>query len=675
MTNEYSDPAYSNSTDSNATGGDIPNWDAVPPKPTRDTVLRLLSDAHYYWNVRLVEQNTDYTYFTLQQAVNVPQGFNVIRPPTPYTICSATADQIGGDRPNVEIHPINNTLKAEQKSEKLERALNASLDRFFQERPESQVRTAGLNISWAGMICSQGPIFDPDCWGLQPERDQYDSEEKFQEAKESYDERKRQRWPFYWRMVDPRWVYPDPGTTGKRYVIVSYQRTVGDIKAQWPNWDGRIPGSVPTQASASYSTLGGALGGAAYGGGSIGSMTSLNGYYRDVDQIQWVEYWDTKWRVYMAGNVVLDVSEHSYGKPPFQIRSSGLGDDTGLPWERYRSLLYPVRSMLDQDVRIACQIDAIMRQHAWPQIMTPKNSGFGELQPGTVREMDIPDIEATKAFTALPQGLLDALLKEQEVVREAIFNATVPVIVMGQKAPGLPSGFGQNSLVAQAKIRFGPMVNAIESMMGEFMADLLHCVKYVVKEPVPIWGPTASGFVDDVLDPDDIDGYVLPVVKVNPKLPIDRANEIAIGTNLLKINAIDMDTFLTDFAGYDQPEEMRVLRMRDQILNSPAIHAFLTLAAAKEIGLDKYFMEMAKEFGMDPQTAMGAYTQFVSGAMGEIIPQQQALPPSAAPNTANAAGGTNILGNNAMTQQINPTAKTGMVPPEEPAPGSFPVQA
>lgn len=621
-------------------------------KPIKDDVYGKLAAAKSYWGMRVTEQERDYLYYTLQQPVGVPEGFDVVYPPTGNTTITTLADHVSADIPQVEVPQANQSQKAELRSERVEKGLQAAIRKWLREASSNQVRTGVINMGWAGMAVSQGPIFDPKAWGEEPLREDFQTQDEFTEAKQEYEAVQRTVWPFWWRMIDPRYAFPDPGTVGKEWVILSFQRTVGSIKAQWPSFKGKIPKDSGDDrgGSSTSTTIAGQLG----GGTTVGAYGGGSGYYLDTDYVEWIEYWDKGWRMYLAAGEVIDVSEHRYTKPPFQIRSAGLGNESSLPHEQFRSVLYPARSLLDQEISAMSQFASMMRQTAWQQLVTPLGSLFDKIIPGTVKQLRREDIELTKNITTIEPGIVASLAQEIDIIQAGIEDATFPRVVKGQAAPGLRSGYGQNSLVAQARIRFGTVASSMESLLEEFFADLLRCVELVVEEKVPVWGPTRTGLVDSVLDPADINGYYYVKVTLNPKLPSDRANEIAIGQQLLAMEAIDMDTFRQDFAGFQQPQELRVRVMRDKILNSPGMQEFLRLATLDELGITDWVMSNAQKLGIDPAIALQALGIMNTGGPGG--PNAQGTPPAGAqPPGAGQSGG--------------PSAGDILAQPNSPGPG------
>lgn len=543
--------------------------------PSLDDIMARFKDAEDYWGVLHAEQETDYALYTGKVAMSAPKGYNVVNPNTAHTIVSTAADHIAGDAPLVEVPEMGMSKRTQERSESLEHGLQDALWRSVASEIENPIRSLVVTGLWSGQMIAQGPIFDGTEWGMVPvesDTKTYGGAQTYTEAVDEYEDTKRTSWPFMWRALDPRYVFPDPGTTGREWVIVKYERTAGSIKAQWKSWDMRLRGMSKSDPPLSSGT-----------------------------KVDFIEYWDSKYRAYIAGGEFLDgTREHRYGKPPFQIRSCGYGEDTGLPEDRFRSILRPARTLFYQQIAAMSQLDAMMRRTAWSVVLTPTGSGMDNIEPGTVKQMSIEDIGATKPFSEINPSVIAALQSWIALIDQYIQAATFPNVVQGIKAKGIDSGYGQNSLVAQAKVKYGAAVVNLSSLLGEFLVDFGRCVQYVVGEPVPVFGQTRWGVAGSVLKPSEIADLKKVLVTVNPKLPSDRANEIEIGGVLLDRGAIDMDTYLEDFVGYQNPGEMRIRVMRDRALQSPEVQRVLSLAAALQGGYIDYVLEQAQTIGMDP---------------------------------------------------------------------------
>ena len=552
--------------------------------PTVEEVLEKFRDAEAYWKQTHANMGTGYRIFNLDLEVTAPDGYDVIYPATGNTIVMTGADHVAGDAARVDVPEAGLSKRAQERSEALTKGFQAALYRMDAVSTESPIRTLTINGFWSGMMVAKGPIFDSSAWGLVPVESDYGDGPSYEEAKGDYESTKKTEWPFIWKAIDPRHVYADPGTTGKEWVIVSYERTAGSIKAEWPDWDMRFPGSdKPILAGT---------------------------------KVAWLEFWNTTHRLYLVGNVgtketlafynggkpVDKVRGHRYGKPPFQIRSAGYGVDSGEPHERFRSLFWGAESLLKAEIRAYSHRDALIRKTAWSTMVAPISSGFDSMKPGEIKQVPVefaaPGL--IRSVTEIQPAAIQAVTQEIDEIDAAIQAATVPNVVQGIKARGIASGYGQNSLVAQAKVRYGAVARNLKSLLEETLVDLGHCVEDVVEEELPIWGHTKWGVQDAVLKPSDIDGLKYVVVTINPKLPADRANEIEMGGVLVDRGAIDLDTYVQDFVGYENPGEMRERVLRDRALQDPAIMRVLALAAALKGGYIDYVMDAATQIGMDP---------------------------------------------------------------------------
>ena len=597
-----------------------------PERLSGDDVLAKFRIAQEYWQPLHNEQEIDHAIFELALPAKAPTGYNVIYPDTGRTIVMTAADHVAGDFPKVQVPEAGLSKRAQERSEALEKGLQAALYRASSVLLENPVRTLVVNGLWSGMMVAQGPIFDADVWGTEPvESDGGTYDGSYNDAVAAYQTRKKTEWPFFWRPIDPRHVYPDPGTCGKKWVIIYYQRIAGDIKYQWPQWDMKL-GNSPTPVT-------------------------------EQALVQWYEYWGETERIYMVGSEVLDRKPHRYGKPQFQIRAAGYGTDSGKPEERFRSILWSARSLIMAQIGAWSHRDALIRRTAWTQMLAPKGSGFDSLEPGTIKELDervLADPNLIRAVSEINPIAIQAVDGEIASIDHQIQKATFPDVVQGFAASR--TGYGNNSLIAQAKVKYGVVGTNVASLLQEFLVDLAHCVEFVVEEPVPVWGHTRWGVADAVLKPEDIDGLRNVIVTINPKLPAERANEIEMGGVLLDRGVIDTDTYVQDFVGYENPGEMRIKVLRDRALNSPEIARVLSFAAALKGGYLDYVMNQAQALGIDP-TALLSVLGFGNPSQQSPAANQGAGAPqnvAAQRQAASGGGGPTMFSGTQKVQPVGP---------------------
>ncbi len=158
-------------------------------------------------------------------------------------------------------------------------------------------------------------------------------------------------------------------------------------------------------------------------------------------------------------------------------------------------------------------------------------------------------------------------------------------------------------------------------------------------------------------------------MNVTPKLPTDRGAEVEIGNLLMSTGSLDKDTFIQEYAGHQNPQEIRQKVLRDKIMESPEFVRVAVLATAMQTGIIDYVLDTAQKTGADPT----AFLQAVG--FGTPAPQQPAGPnapinplaaaaqhtPSTAPDAtqhAQPSGGFNITPS--PQQQVRNQAAPGV---------------
>lgn len=620
-----------------------------PKPPDKDKVLAQIKLAEAYWGPLHNEQQTDYAIVQNLQPILVPAGYTPYYTGTGFSIIDTAAQHITGNVPQIDVPEANPSLEAQKRSERLEDGLRDAQFRQDQESSDDIRRTIVKNGLWSGMFVDKGPIFMPDKWGKIPTKDEFENTDDYNSAVEEYEATKKLNWPILRQAVDPRYVFPDPGTTGKKWVAVRYEREVGQIRALIPEWDGRLAGT-----SKEADPL------------------------PDTQLVTWTEWWDEHYCGYFAGDTLLldKFFEHTNGKPPFHIKSAGYGVDTGTPEERFRSIIYPARGLLNAKIAILNQLIAITRRTAWPFGLTPEGFPINEMTPGKWLEFPAEMIDKPRKLDEFDPQIAQHLMALIGMIDQQIEHVTFPNVVAGFAAiGGSRAGYFQNSLVAQAKVKFEPAIRNLTLLEQDYQVDLARCVVNDIGEDLPVWGTTRWGKVDSTIKLDDAKGLRNVVVNLNPKLPMDRANEIAIGQILKQLDVITDDIFLSDFAGYSEPGKILEAVRVQNALKDPTIQRVFTFAAfletdyadavfeaADKLGIQKIDLLKMLGFGAPPQG--GAPGPEASGAPQNVAEQIGTTRPTSFGGGAVAAPPTSLFGENNNTQPGPPgnTAMTGPLP-------------
>ena len=88
--------------------------------------------------------------------------------------------------------------------------------------------------------------------------------------------------------------------------------------------------------------------------------------------------------------------------------------------------------------------------------------------------------------------------------------------------PGGDSGYAINQLIAAARMRFKPIVVHAERAIEQQLATLLDIVEYRIAQTLHVYstgGSKSGGWIG--IGPDDLNGYRMIRVNLNPIMPTD----------------------------------------------------------------------------------------------------------------------------------------------------------
>jgi hypothetical protein len=495
-------------------------------------VIKLAYQTEVYWTKSKQLTVKGHHWYNLDIPIATPKGIEFSAPPTAPSLINDAADHLAGNWPDFHVKALKETQQAEKDQERIEIALNTMYRLLAREQGKALHRTMAIHGGWSGMMCARIGLHDT--WDM--------DDPKIQDI--------------YWQPVDPRYVFPDPGSLGKEFVIYRMRRTVGSIRQAWPDWEGQW-----------YAPAG-------WGFWNQGPDTRprLNERLPDFMVVDWIEYWDDTYKCFLSnGHPVFqptygqDLLPHGMGINPFIIRSSGYGDDTGEPHERFRSMLYYVFSMLEAEARLWTQYKWIVEDTAWPVIIAHDSMKPLDLTPASVNYVtDLLDVE--KGIRTLREDAVDpkALIDVLGWVSNVIERATYPVILKGTAPAGIRAGYPIAILSTQAKVKFASPSDALKDMLQELAYKTLAVIQNRIQVPVAVM----DGYK---LEPTDYEKYQGRIdVSLDPNLPTDRAAlipslELAVGSL-----GLPKERALKDL-GYEDPVELRELRTAEDIADDPRV--------------------------------------------------------------------------------------------------------
>lgn len=516
--------------------------------------------------------------------IATPRGIEFCAPPTAPSTVNDAADHLAGNWPEFNVKPLKETQTAEKDMERLIKGLNATYELLSREYGKALHRTMAIHGGWSGMMAARVGV------------------------REGWDVDNPTIKDIYWHPVDPRYVFPDPGSLGKEFVIYRRRATVGSVRQAWPDWEGQW-----------YSPAG-------WGNWNTGpdSRPKLNERLPDWMVVDWIEYWDDKVKCFLSNGYPVfreqygqDLLPHGLGINPFIIRSSGYGDDTGEPHERFRSILYSIFNMLESEARLWTQYKWIIEDTAWPVMLAHDSLRSLDLEPGKVNyasDINVVDkgIRSVRDDGIEPKAVVDTLTWVQSTIE----RATYPQVLRGQAPNGVRSGYPIAILSTQAKLKFASPADALQAMLEELAYKTLAVVKNRFQTPCEV----IDGYK---LQPDDYDKYLGRVqAKLEPNLPTDKAALIPILELAVGSLGYPKEHALKDL-GMEDPVELRDLRLAEDLAEDPRVRQVMAEHLIKNLA-PEYAEAVMQETQTNLQLQkMQENIQLLQGRLQEMQMQMQ----------------------------------------------------
>lgn len=536
--------------------------------------------------------------------VATPRGIEFCAPPTAPSIVNDAADHLAGNWPEFVVSPSKETQSAEKDQERVQFGLNGLYKRIARDYGKALHRTLAIHGGWSGMMCARVGLHD----GWDVDHPSYRD--------------------FYWQPIDPRWVYPDPGSLGREFVIIRSRTYVGTIRQMWPDWEGQW-----------FSPAG-------WGNWNTGpeGRPKLNERLPDWMVVDFIEYWDDRVKCFISNGYPVfrevygkDVVPHGLGINPIIIRSAGYGDDTGEPHERFRSWLYYIFSFLEDQAKIWTQYKWIVEDTAWPVLIAHESLRPLDMAPASVNYTTDPVI-VEKGIKPIRQDTVDpkALINILAWMESTIERATYPTILKGEAPSGIRAGYPIAILSTQARVKFASATDALQSMLEDLAYTTLAIIKNRIDASVDIYNNYS-------LKQTDFDKYLGRIeVKLEPSLPTDKAANMPILELAVGSLGLPKERALKEL-GFDDPIELRDLRLAEDLAEDPRVRQvmaehflkFLAPEYAQAVEQESYTNQQVQKLQENMQLLQGKIQEITSKMQLQQLQQQssqqggqQALPPA-----------------------------------------------
>lgn len=588
-------------------------------KPTKQKIQDMLKSRRVAYSALRSEQKKDNKYYENTHDLGIPanSGYHEVRTGTGRAIVEVASRRLLGT-PADESAPRKNTKDYEELNSKRKLFIKAFVNQYLDVIKESFKKALLRGESYYRVLLDESQQLE------EPQKQKGESKEDFGKRLERWELECTDAIPISFTTPDPMTIYPslDQELGVPRDVIVCYSRTVGDVKAKWPQWS-----------------------------------NAKN--KKDETHVEWIEYWGTEYRAYFADWEPILVSDiykdgilpNIFGVPFVRMTSGfGLKDWEGRPEVEARGILYNARSRItaleravsfqDSDIALHSHRTGVVRTRGTSDqdkeaaeqyaatITTAPGMVRTEVEGGPTFELDLPAPlnQALFAQSAYLQGLL-----EQE------FHMA---LLSGYTPPGVTSGVQQGMSLGWARADYENAIKNQERGLSVAIGIVLRLIETTFKKPVTVRATTIQDDKeiqkDIVISPDDIDGYYTVKMKFKAEDPA-RADVLSLmGQRLRNDGTISHETNLSKYQGFDDPHaEMVKIAVEKFIQENPLIAQRMAAEFARQWGVEEAEVRTAEAQALQRRTGTpgevmepasrqvrqhrrGLETPAIEGAIGEF---------------------------------------------------------
>lgn len=333
-------------------------------------------------------------------------------------------------------------------------------------------------------------------------------------------------------LVDPRAVYPLPGSTGLRYVAVRRKVTVSEVFDYWPDRAVEVLGDREDD-----------------------EVVDLEAYYDEVYHAVLVE-----------GRFLQEPEEHGLPFCPWVIAVAGgspirASEVNSQDWTAHVgvSAFHGVKQLYRQMNRVLTQLATEVARIANPPVLFYFDPLEGDepreldLSPGAVNVLIAPKERVELIRTSPNPSDLGPLLS---VLREDIDRGSLPGVLWGAVGPET-SGFAIAQLSRSAKESLAPVLLAMEQMVADVSSKALQILGEVHRRPVGMVVRDSRGrwVAGKAVTPETLEqvGYRVEVA-YRDVTPQDRGAMAQVAALLTDRKLVSLRTAREEYLGIDNPD-------------------------------------------------------------------------------------------------------------------------
>jgi hypothetical protein len=629
----------------------MPRKEVKAPAGLAELALLLKTDVRDLYDARNTMMRDMRDRREQENPVSIPVGYKGIAKEVRLSLLSDTVDLmaaiINDAKWHVHVDPFDEKPTARRNSSTRERWSEAVILQMVAELGRPVLDNIAVNQVGDGMGVAK-LVYRPDHWSELPttkdlfgkKADELNETESDQYVKAVDRSKKGAKLPFSLVDVDPLTAFPIYGPDGELQAVMEIcERPTRAVLLQYHdklglNKKGEIESLTAT----------------------AGEARPLSQYETNRDSakaVEFCEYWDREWHITFVDDVIVKVSHHNYGRPPYFF-CYAKPNPSRKPEVATRPIGYKSKWLCDLLDSLWTMMGNVGTMFSFPTPVTktPLNTNVPKGRDGKPRHMQwkagqhIVLYEGQEFEFATPPvehlQMMDKLVARAHEMYDATTGLGPAIKGMGSSDQ---AGYALNQLMQASMLSLAPAVKSRDVMLAEIVRFIWRLVEKRIKDTVYVWGTEADpeeGVKGKEktwlsLGPKDIAGYYKVEVESKPLVDQMRIARGQFALTMVKGRLLDRRRAIEDFLGYEDPDSILDDIWVDEVIETPGPIKDMTINnALKRAG----YLRMDNGMGAQPQPG----PEMPPGAVpppGVVPPPPGTMtaPPGAPPQQPGMPGG------------------------------------
>lgn len=547
-----------------------------PPENEEDCLRVIRNMESYYRNAfNAFAEDDDFYEGKIENAVELPEGFDVTIPTTARAIIDEAVDNVEPYDMHIRYAPRSFTLAGQQDAEAVSRFLKNTWVWLRSKNSDIDIlRDFIKNLFKNG----KGVLKIVPDWTLWPsleddeiEKLKSDDPKMLKERIEIIKKMRQENFPIVVRSMSPRHIMEDPTMDARKlWVIEKYDSGIQEVRNRFAKYEPDLALPEP--------------------------------YSYSIQEIWTAWFVDDKGKIHEGRHFVfinetmVENESNPFWDVPYVIKHSGFGTETydGRPEAKATGFFTrQVKSMLRAEVRRISHFDALMQQLAFPIALLPdvlEGQDF-ETAPGSVNYVPQEVMEQARNIYLQAQLPAPEYMQSLNMISSQIERGTTQRAVRGAGVPGTDSAAQLAMITSQAKLRLEPIKKATEEAVDMVNSMVLRFVEEIFKAPVSVFCAEPDGPDKYVLKPAQLKGRYRTRTTFMPNEETVKERKLVLMTDAMakaQLNPYDAMVM----AGVENPMEIIARNLAYKVMAEPAVMRQIGKKFLEELGIDSTELEL-----------------------------------------------------------------------------------